>query len=338
MYRSVEMVIPRNEENNALKTLDSLDVLNYNYSSISNSLSRFKIIAKQENTEKILETLQNQFSSQDGFNILVQNIDVYLPEPVAKKKEKFSSIYDIKKERISREEIYRYINGMTNLNSIYLLMVILSSLVAAVGVLNNNVALIIGAMIIAPLMGPAIGLSYGIIMGDRNLVFMALKSSMVGILIAFVISVFLGIILTVNPTIPSIITRTNVGHGGFIVALASGFAGALAVTTELSSTLVGVMIGISLMPPLVTFGLLIGSGDYFLAWGAFLIFIVNLMCIYFASLLTFYKEGLKPLNKDKVESVHKSSKRYIYIFLIILIVLFLVNIYQTKIWNIVVPS
>jgi uncharacterized hydrophobic protein (TIGR00341 family) len=227
---------------------------------------------------------------------------------------------------------------MTNLNSIYLLMVILSTLVAAVGVLNNNVALIIGAMIIAPLMGPGIGLSYGIIMGDRDLVFVALKSSMVGILIAFIISVFLGTILTINPTIPSIITRTNVGHGGFIVALASGFAGALAVTTELSSTLVGVMIGISLMPPLVTFGLLVGSGDYFLAWGAFLIFIVNLMCIYFASLLTFYKEELKPLDTNKVESVHKSSKRYIYIFFIILIVLFLVNIYQTEIWNVVVPS
>jgi len=337
MYRSIEMIIHNNEKDNVVKTLDSLDLLNYNYSSISNSLTRFNIVVKQENTEKILEVLQNQFSSLEGFNILVQHIDVYLPAPVAKKKEK-SSIYDIKKERISREEIYRYIIGMTNLNSIYLLMVILSTLVAAVGVLNNNVALIIGAMIIAPLMGPGIGLSYGIIMGDRDLVFVALKSSMVGILIAFIISVFLGTILTINPTIPSIITRTNVGHGGFIVALASGFAGALAVTTELSSTLVGVMIGISLMPPLVTFGLLVGSGDYFLAWGAFLIFIVNLMCIYFASLLTFYKEELKPLDTNKVESVHKSSKRYIYIFLIILIVLFLVNIYQTKIWNIVVPS
>jgi uncharacterized membrane protein len=62
-------------------------------------------------------------------------------------------------------------------------------------------------MIIAPLISPGIGLSYGIIMGDKNLIFMALKSSMVGILIAFVISVFLGLILTVNPTIPSIITE-----------------------------------------------------------------------------------------------------------------------------------
>ena len=129
----------------------------------------------------------------------------YLPAPIAEKNEKLSSIYDIKSERISSEEIYRYILGMTRLNSIYLLMVILSSLVAAIGVLNNNVALIIGAMIIAPLMGPGIGLSYGIVMGDKNLVFMALKSTMVGVLIAFVISVFLGLILTVNPTIPSIL-------------------------------------------------------------------------------------------------------------------------------------
>ena len=110
------------------------------------------------------------------------------------------------------------------------------------------------------------------------------------------------------------------------------------MTTELSSTLVGVMIGISLMPPLVTFGLLLGSGDYFLAWGAFLIFIVNLVCIYFASLLTFYKSGLKPLDQDRVESAHKSSKIYIYIFFILLIALFVINIYQTGIWNTVVTS
>jgi uncharacterized hydrophobic protein (TIGR00341 family) len=338
MYRSIEMVIPSNEENNAINTINDLDVLNFNYLSISNSLSHFKIIIKQENTEKVLDVLQNQFSSLENFNLILQHIDVYLPTPITKKNEKLSSLYDIKSERISRAEIYRYILGMTKINSIYLLMVILSSLVAAVGVLNNNVALIIGAMIIAPLMGPGIGLSYGIVMGDKNLVFMAMKSTMVGVMIAIVISVFLGLILTVNPTIPSIITRTNVGQGGFVVALASGFAGALAVITELSSTLVGVMIGISLMPPLVTFGLLIGSGDYFLAWGAFLIFIVNLVCIYFASLITFYKAGLKPLDQNRVVSVQKSSKIYIYIFLIVLIALFIINIYQTGIWDTVISS
>ena len=86
------------------------------------------------------------------------------------------------------------------------------------------------------------------------------------------------------------------------------------------------------------FGLLLGSGDYFLAWGAFLIFIVNLVCIYFASLITFYKSGLKPLDQNRFESVQKSSKIYIYIFLIVLIALFLINIYQTGIWSTVVSS
>ena len=61
MYRSIEMVIPSKEENNAVKTLDRLDVLNYNYSSTSNSLSRFKIIIKQENADNIRSSSKSIF-------------------------------------------------------------------------------------------------------------------------------------------------------------------------------------------------------------------------------------------------------------------------------------
>lgn len=142
--------------------------------------------------------------------------------------------------------------------------------------------------------------------------------------------------MAVDPTIPSIITRTNVGKGGFIVALASSFAGAISVTSELPSTLVGVMIGISLMPPLVTCGLLVGSGDYFLAWGALLVFLVNLACIYFAALLTFDRAGLEPLEPDKVKSAKKMARRGLAVLSLILVVLFMLDIYQTQLWNLFV--
>jgi uncharacterized membrane protein len=108
---------------------------------------------------------------------VLTHIDAYFPTPAEEKGAKLPSIFDIKKERISREEINRTVLEITNLTSIYLLMVILSSLVADVGVLNNNVALIIAAMIIALLLGPGIGLSYGLVMGDRNFVWIALKTS-----------------------------------------------------------------------------------------------------------------------------------------------------------------
>ncbi|MDI6644585.1 MAG: DUF389 domain-containing protein [Methanobacteriaceae archaeon] len=66
------------------------------------------------------------------------------------------------------------------------------------------------------------------------------------------------------------------------MALASGFAGSLALITDISSALVGVMIADALLPPLVTYGLLLGSGQYYMAVGALLLFLVNLVAIIFA--------------------------------------------------------
>ncbi len=332
MVRLIEMVIPKEQESQAKKILEDLNVPHFDMFGYE-SRTRFHIIIKTEKINEVLDTLEHYFASVEGFQIAVIPVEAYFPLPVEDKKLKFPSIFDIKKERVTREEIYNSVVEMTSLNSVYLLMVILSSLVAAVGVLNNNVAIIIASMIIAPLLGPGIGLSYGLVMGDRNLVSMALKTSVLGILIGFIIAFVLGMFLTVDPTIPAIITRTNVGRGGFIVALASGFAGALAVSSRQSSTLVGVMISISLMPPLVTFGLLLGSGDHFLAWGALLIFLVNLVAIYFASLLTFYWEGLQPLESDKAKSAKTMVTRGFLVFFIILVILLVTNIYQTVIWT-----
>ena len=179
MFRLIEMVIPIKKEAIAKKILENLNVLDMNYIHISEKKTKFHIIIPKKSTEEVLESLQNNFSSIEGFSIVLLHVYAYLPRPADNKEDKRPSIYDIKNERISREEIYNNVIGMTTLNSTYLLMVILSSLVASIGVLNNNVAIIIASMIIAPLLGPGIGLSYGLINGDRKLAIMAVKSSLV---------------------------------------------------------------------------------------------------------------------------------------------------------------
>lgn len=79
--------------------------------------------------------------------------------------------------------------------------------------------------------------------------------------------------------IPSIILRTEIARGGIVLARASGFTGSLALIMDISSALAGLMIAVALLPPLVTFGLLLGSGQYYLAVGVLLIFLVNLVSI-----------------------------------------------------------
>lgn len=332
MFQKIEIVIPSEQESQVKKIFEDVHVLDLDYFRSSGSKTRFNVVIQAEQTEEVLDIIQSNFAHTDGFKIVLTPVD-YFPRPPEEKKRRFPSIFDIRKERVSREEIYSSIVEMTSLNSVYLWMAVLSSLIAAIGVLNNNVAIIIASMIIAPLLGPAIGLTYGIVMGDLSLARSALKTGVVGVLIGFSIAFVLGMFLTVDLTIPAVITRTNVGQGGFVLALASGFAGALAVSSRQSSTLVGVMISISLMPPLVTFGLLLGAGDFFLAWGALLIFLVNLAAIYFAALLTFYRAGLAPLEPEKAQVAKTMAKRGLAVFFIFLVVLLIVSIFQTILWT-----
>lgn len=98
-------------------------------------------------------------------------------------------------------------------------------------------------------------------------------------MIAIFISFVLGLFFNVDSAIISIILRTEIARGGIVLARASGFTGSLALIMDISSALAGLMIAVALLPPLVTFGLLLGSGQYYLAVGVLLIFLVNLVSI-----------------------------------------------------------
>ena len=121
-------------------------------------------------------------------------------------------------------------------------MVILSTIVAVIGLMRDNVAIEIGAMVLAPLLGPNMALSLATALGDMDLARRALKAAGAGILTAFVLSMGIALLFRVNPNSPEIISRTNVGLGDVGLALASGVAGALAFTTGVSATLVGIII------------------------------------------------------------------------------------------------
>jgi uncharacterized hydrophobic protein (TIGR00341 family) len=331
VFRLIGLVVPKERETAVKQILKNFEVLDFDVFSYE-SITRFNVIVRAENTEELLDILEKNLGSTEGFKISLTPINAYFPRPEEEKKPTLFSITDLRKQRVTRDEIYDTVLEMTTLNSVFLLLVILASLVAAVGILNNNVPIIIASMIMTPLIGPGIGLSYGLVMGDRNLAFLALKTLFVGVVIGFVIAFFLGVFLPIDPAIPAIVTRTDVGRGGFVVALASGFAGALAVSSKKSSALVGVMISIALIPPLVASGLLIGSANYLLGWSALLLFLVNVVTIYVASLLTFYVEGLRPVDPEKAKAAKTMARAGFLILFIALIVLFAVNVYQGEIW------
>ena len=173
-------------------------------------------------------------------------------------------------------------------------MIILSSIVAAIGVLNNNVAVIIGAMVIAPMLTPNVSLSLATALGDLPMAKSALKTIFLGISIAIVLSVALGFLLPVDPSLQEISSRTSLGLMGIVLALASGAAGALSFTSAIPAVLIGVAVAVALMPPLVVFGLLLGAGYYSLALGAFFLFLANLISVNLAGVAIFLAQGIEP--------------------------------------------
>ena len=170
-------------------------------------------------------------------------------------------------ERISREELYEDIKNGAQCSRIYLAMVVLSTIVAAIGLHQNSVAIIIGAMVIAPLLGPNVALSLSTTLGDLSLLRRALLTALAGIAAAMALSVIIGVLRHVDPALSEVASRTRVRLDDTAVALASGCAGALAFTTGVSAALIGVMVAVALLPPLVTFGLMLGGGYPVLATG-----------------------------------------------------------------------
>ncbi|BDZ68673.1 TIGR00341 family protein [Methanobacterium ferruginis] len=165
-------------------------------------------------------------------------------------------------------------------------LLILSAGIATYGLLSDSVAAVIGAMIIAPLMMPIMGLAFGISIGDSHAMKNSLLVSVGGILAAIIV----GFLLTfpvasfVHPlSIDQIMIRTSPKLLDLLAALVTGLAGAFAMSRkDVSDTLPGVAIAISLVPPLANTGILLATSNFSLAMGSFLLFLTN----YFAILLT----------------------------------------------------
>ena len=187
----------------------------------------------------------------------------------------------------------------------YFVLVVLSSMIATLGLLTNSGAVIIGAMLVAPLMSPIIGLGLGSLIGDEKL----LKNAGSAIIRGAIIAVIISILLTwLNASLPfitlhnlpvEVLSRTRPSPIDLLIALAGGLAAAFALAQPSpSAALPGVAIATALMPPLGTVGIGIAMGRWDVAGGALLLFVTNAVTIAFASMLVFWALGFSPGKKD----------------------------------------
>jgi len=222
----------------------------------------------------------------------------------------FFNMKDILQGSITREELHTDMEGGATVSFDFLLLVLLSSIVAGIGLIQSDVAIIIGAMVIAPLLGPNLALSFGAALGNRELFTKAIFANIIGLGLTLILSALAGFFIPEATVTGSeeLMSRTNVSYASIALALAAGGAAVLSLTTGVSSALVGVMVAVALMPPAVALGLTLGNAQWTLAFGATLLLATNIVCINLAALAVFRLKGIKPRTWYEEKAAKKASR------------------------------
>ncbi len=273
-----------------------------------------------ERTGRAVDLLHERLSTKGGVRGLVLPLDAVLPRPAASLGQEAHRLERVSAAAVSREEVYANVAGNASLSATFVVMIVLATIVAAIGLTQDNTAAVIGAMVVAPLLGPNMALALGLTLGDRPLVTTAAQSGLVGLMLTFVVAMALGLWLDVDPSIRELSSRTTASVGDIVLALAAGAAGTLAYTTGAPTYLVGVMVAVALLPPTVASGLFLGNGFASESLGAALLTATNSVALVLASMLTFLARGMRPRAWWKEEQARRST-RWGAVILVALLVL-----------------
>ncbi|MCW7754820.1 TIGR00341 family protein [Desulfobotulus sp. H1] len=260
-----------------------------------------RLLLPQNHTESVSDLMRRHFGNQPGFRAVFFPVEATIPHYDGGRDDTVAT-----QGRISREELYTDVASGAEVSRIFVAAVILSAVVAAIGLRRGDTAIVIGAMVIAPLLTPNIAFALSLVLGSRTLAVSAVRASGAGILITLAIAGGIGFLMGVDRDVSAIMNRTEVGLGDVFLSLASGCAGTLAFTAGVPAALTGVMVAVALMPPLVVCGMLLGDGAWTLAGGAFLLCFVNISGVNLAAILTLIAQGISPMN-----SWHKTPARIV---------------------------
>ncbi len=189
------------------------------------------------------------------------------------------------------------------LNNIdYSVLIMMSAALASLGLLLNSAAVIIGAMLVAPLMSPLGALATGMATGLIGITRRAALTLLQGVMLALLISIFMGVVLPTDTPTAEMLVRGNPSLLDAAVALFSGLVAAFAIARkEIPAALAGVAIAAALMPPVCTIGLGIAFRNWSLAGGATLLFITNIVFIVVAENIVFLWMGFRPGRQPESE-------------------------------------
>jgi uncharacterized hydrophobic protein (TIGR00271 family) len=229
-------------------------------------------------------------------------------------------IFSLADDKSEADAIDADIRSNVNLRGTNLWVLILAILIASVGLDVNSTAVVIGAMLISPLMGPIMGIGYGIGVYDFPLIRKSVLSLALATLIAFLTSTLYFLVSPLSEAHSELLARTSPTIWDVLIAFFGGLAGIIAATRKIKTNVIpGVAIATALMPPLCTAGYGLANGQWHFFFGAFYLYIINSVFIAFAAVIII--SAMKLPHRNYVDAKTESRiKGYLFFLVFVTVV------------------
>jgi len=317
--RLVQVTLPRGERERVLRALDDegVDYVVTDETSGREISGVVQIPLPTNAVEPVLERLREAGLDEDAYTVVLEANTV-----ISRRFEQLEEEYagdELSDERIAQEELTAAARDLAPSTRTFAIMTVISALIATAGLLLDSPAVVVGSMVIAPLVGPAMAASVGTVVDDRELFRRGLYLQVGGMLLAVVTAaVFAAIVKNAHlvPPLAEVFQISEVRQRvapdtlSLAVALGAGAAGVISLTSGVSTALVGVMIAVALLPPAATVGIGIAWGDPWTTLGSTVLLLVNVLSINLAALVVLWYTGYRPRHWFRQdEAKHATIKR-----------------------------
>lgn len=339
--RIVQVTLPAERKKTLINIADRFDAVDIWWQPGNEDGNRtVSILCDHNSQQTILDSIQTHLSDCDGWRAVLLPVEAVLPKPKeAEKKDEKKKKY-ITRRSLTREELYQEVAQGAEGDLLFYIMVFLSTIVASIGLLQDSVAIVIAAMVIAPLLAPNLALAFAAAIGDRKLLLNAFVTCFGGLTAAILPCIAVGFFLNGGATeSEELMTRTMVDFAAIALALASGAAAVLSMTTGVASALVGVMVSVALLPPAAAFGIFIGLGQSQNVINSGLLLLTNVVCVGLSSQIVFALMGIRPRTWYEKKAASQSSRVQAIVWAILLAVIsIIITLKKPEIVEEVIPD
>jgi uncharacterized hydrophobic protein (TIGR00341 family) len=265
--------------------------------------------------EPVLDRLRETGIDEDAYTIVVAAETV-----VSRRFDQLEERYEEEDtdKRIAREELHARAEELVPTYGTYLVMTVVSAVVATAGLLLDSPAVVVGSMVIAPLIGPAMATAVGTVVDDRGMFREGIKLQAVGLAIAIVAAAAFAGLARVTNVIPpgtdvlaisQVRGRLTPDFLSLAVALGAGVAGAVSLASGVSTAIVGVMIAAALVPPLGVIGIGLAWGLPGTVLGSSVLVLVNVLSINVTALAVLWYRGYRPDHWFKKDTARRATRK-----------------------------